>query len=153
MINYVKGDATAPFGVGPRIICHIVNDLGLWGSGFVLAISHRWTKPEQEYKAWARSNNQWFGLGEVQYVDVLHDITVANMVGQRGVRNEYNAKPLHLPSLQECLIRVSDVAWVRGATVHMPRIGCGLAGGKWEEVEPLIINARFDKDVYVYDFE
>ncbi|CAM5711440.1 hypothetical protein [Streptomyces coeruleorubidus] len=25
-----------------------------------------------------------------------------------------------------------------GATVHMPRIGCGLAGGKWSRVEPLI---------------
>jgi O-acetyl-ADP-ribose deacetylase (regulator of RNase III) len=24
------------------------------------------------------------------------------------------------------------------ASVHMPRIGCGLAGGKWEEVEPII---------------
>ena len=25
-----------------------------------------------------------------------------------------------------------------GASVHMPRIGCGLAGGKWERIEPLI---------------
>jgi hypothetical protein len=25
-----------------------------------------------------------------------------------------------------------------GAFVHMPRIGCGLAGGEWRRVEPLI---------------
>ena len=37
----------------------------------------------------------------------------------------------------------------------MPRIGCGLAGGKWTEVEPLIevhlVSA--DVPVTVYDFE
>jgi hypothetical protein len=35
----------------------------------------------------------------------------------------------------------------------MPRIGCGLAGGKWERVEPLIV-ARLvgaDVPVTVYD--
>lgn len=26
-----------------------------------------------------------------------------------------------------------------GASVHMPRIGCGLAGGKWSRVEPLVM--------------
>jgi hypothetical protein len=37
----------------------------------------------------------------------------------------------------------------------MPRIGCGLAGGKWEEIEPLIkeeLSAKGIKTV-VYDFE
>ena len=35
----------------------------------------------------------------------------------------------------------------------MPRIGCGLAGGKWEEIEPIIIRQLCEKDiaVYVYD--
>ncbi|MDR6488204.1 O-acetyl-ADP-ribose deacetylase (regulator of RNase III) [Chryseobacterium vietnamense] len=39
--------------------------------------------------------------------------------------------------------------------IHMPRIGCGLAGGKWEEIEPIIERALLKKDVevYVYDFE
>ncbi len=39
-------------------------------------------------------------------------------------------------------------------TIHMPRIGCGLAGGKWEIVED-IIKDEFTKkgiDVYVYDY-
>jgi len=37
----------------------------------------------------------------------------------------------------------------------MPRIGCGLAGGKWSEVEPLIESAIVDAGVaaYVYDFD
>jgi hypothetical protein len=36
--------------------------------------------------------------------------------------------------------------------VHMPRIGCGLAGGRWDQVEPLIdqhlAGAGFDVRVY-----
>jgi hypothetical protein len=35
----------------------------------------------------------------------------------------------------------------------MPRIGCGLAGGRWELVEPLVIGhlVRRDVAVTVYD--
>jgi hypothetical protein len=36
------------------------------------------------------------------------------------------------------------------STIHMPRIGCGLAMGKWENIEN-IINNVIDKDVIVYD--
>ena len=37
----------------------------------------------------------------------------------------------------------------------MPRIGCGLAGGKWERIEPIITQnlSRKGLEVYVYDFE
>mgnify|MGYP002351074259 FL=1 len=44
-IIYLKGDATKPEGLGPRIIAHICNDVGLWGKGVVLAISKRWKLP------------------------------------------------------------------------------------------------------------
>jgi O-acetyl-ADP-ribose deacetylase (regulator of RNase III) len=40
-----------------------------------------------------------------------------------------------------------------GATVHMPRIGCGLAGGDWERVETIIQNTLGVAEVpaVVYD--
>lgn len=31
----------------------------------------------------------------------------------------------------------------------MPRIGCGLAGGKWSRIEPLIANTLCARDVEV----
>jgi hypothetical protein len=31
----------------------------------------------------------------------------------------------------------------------MPRIGCGLAGGKWERIEPLVVSALSAKGVAV----
>jgi hypothetical protein len=33
----------------------------------------------------------------------------------------------------------------------MPRIGCGLAGGTWEEVEPVVERTCGDLEVHVYD--
>ncbi len=38
------------------------------------------------------------------------------------------------------LENIGDKAIELNASVHMPRIGCGLAGGKWESIEPLIFN-------------
>jgi hypothetical protein len=37
----------------------------------------------------------------------------------------------------------------------MPRIGCGLAGGEWSRVEPLILSHLSDQGlaVTIYDFE
>lgn len=39
-----------------------------------------------------------------------------------------------------------------GAIIHMPRIDCGLVGGNWDQVEPLLAEhlalARFDVRVY-----
>lgn len=35
------------------------------------------------------------------------------------------------------------------ASVHMPRIGCGLAGGNWSRVEPLIMRRLAERGVAV----
>jgi hypothetical protein len=37
--------------------------------------------------------------------------------------------------------------------VHAPRIGCGLGGGKWDQVEPLIQKMLGEVAVYVYDYD
>ena len=41
-------------------------------------------------------------------------------------------------------------------SVHMPRIGCGLAGGDWETIENIIQRMFIDiadVDVFVYDLK
>lgn len=55
--------------------------------------------------------------------------------------------------MQRCLTALAGHATRLTASVHMPRIGCGLAGGRWERIEPLIITALCAQDipVTVYD--
>ena len=42
---------------------------------------------------------------------------------------------------------------LEGTLIHMPRIGCGLAGGNWDQIEPLLEEhlAMAGFDVRVYD--
>jgi O-acetyl-ADP-ribose deacetylase (regulator of RNase III) len=151
-ITFVRGDATRPQAPGPNIIAHVCNDLGRWGKGFVLAITSRWAEPEQAYRKWSK-DPQGFRLGAVQFVQVEEDVWIANMIGQHGLRTTGGEPPIRYGAVEECLAAVAAKAKEMGASVHMPRIGCGLAGGKWEAIEPLIVQALCDQDVpvVVYD--
>jgi O-acetyl-ADP-ribose deacetylase (regulator of RNase III) len=146
-INYLKGDATSPQAKGPKIICHICNDRGRWGKGFVLALSARWPGPEQAYREWFRSG-EGFGLGAVQFVQVGPNTWVANMVGQHGLRGG-RTPPIRYGAVEQCLGMVAEKAKELGASVHMPRIGCGLAGGQWDLIEPLILKTLCEAGVPV----
>lgn len=154
-IRYLRGDATQPQAKGVKVIAHVCNDLGGWGKGFVLAVSKRWKEPEKKYRDWhrRRAKNE-FGLGAVQFVQVEQYVWVANMIGQRGMRTGSKGPPARYDAIEQCLMTTAAKAGSLGASVHMPRIGCGLAGGRWERVEPLILRTLCDSDVpvFVYDF-
>lgn len=154
-IRYITGDATDPQAAGPKIVAHCCNDLGRWGKGFVMAVSARWPEPEEDFKAWARLGTAGgFVLGAVRFVEVRADILVANMIGQHGIKKGSNGPPIRYQAIASALTAVGNKALELGASVHLPRIGCGLAGGKWEKVEPLILEALSERgiEVTVYDF-
>lgn len=144
-IRYIDGDATAPDAADSAIIVHICNDVGGWGRGFVTALSKRWPEPEAKYRAWHRAGEE-FRLGAVQLVQVEDGLWVANLIGQRGLRGP---APVRYDAIREGLGAVRQHAQRLKASVHMPRIGCGLAGGRWEEVEPLILDELANEDVAV----
>jgi O-acetyl-ADP-ribose deacetylase (regulator of RNase III) len=120
-----------------------------------VAISRRWPEPERQYREWYRDGApQPFALGEVQFVPVTDGITVANLIGQHGMGVRRGVPPVRYDAIRLGLRRVAEHVRTSGASVHMPRIGCGLAGGRWEEIEPIIeqeLCAR-DVSVTVYDF-
>lgn len=153
-IKYQIGDATRSVGSDPKIIVHVCNDVGGWGKGFVVAVSRRWPQPERRYRAWHRGEEpQPFALGQVQFVEVEKDIWVANLVGQTGMGVRDGVPPVRYEAIREALRVVAAKAKELSASVHMPRIGCGLAGGKWEEVERIIDNELITAGiaVTVYD--
>ena len=179
MINYLTGDATDPQVPGPKIIAHVCNDIGGWGRGFVLSLSKRWPEPEREYRRWYQEGSKMLvgpgfseltigipcQLGEVIFIPVANGegppgtgpnrTFVANMVAQRGVMALDGVPPVRYDAIERCLWHVAKVASKEGASVHMPRIGCGLAGGRWSEIEPIVDRTLVQKQVpvYVYDFD
>ncbi|WP_231641911.1 hypothetical protein [Nocardia sp. NRRL S-836] len=46
--------------------------------------------------------------------------------------------PLDIAALERCLRELADKAARLHAGVHMPRIGTGLGGAAWSDIEPLI---------------
>ena len=154
-VNYIEGDATLPAGDVNKVIVHICNDIGKWGRGFVLAISKRWPEPEQEYRR-AFMGGKSLGLGDVQFISVSDNITVANLVGQHGIKRKYSTgePPVRYDAIRNGLERVSAYSKEHNASVHMPRIGCGLAGGTWEMIEPIILETLVSNNVssIVYDY-
>jgi len=76
---------------------------------------------------------------------------------------------LDYDALRRALLAMKEATWViarRGddwtfancpiamsRTIAMPRIDCGLAGGDWERVEPIIQSVFLDRDIVVYSLE
>jgi O-acetyl-ADP-ribose deacetylase (regulator of RNase III) len=138
-IQYLIGDATFPVGTGRKVIVHVCNDAGKWGRGFVLAVSKTWPKAETAYRDWHKhGGDQPFDLGQVQFVQVSDGLWVANLIGQHGIRCIGGQPPVRYDAIAKGLARVAVFAGSHNASVHMPRIGSGLAGGRWEEIESLI---------------
>ncbi len=153
LLRFAKGDATIPQGSNLRYILQIVNNEGKYGAGFSGALARRWPKVETEYRKWWRERYGKLNLGDIQSIQILSDLVVINMVAQNGVVNKENPIPIDYKALQQCLSKAGDEISEYNAAVHMPRIGCGLAGGTWDKVEPLIEQELLKRsiNVTVYD--
>jgi hypothetical protein len=138
-IRYRTGDATLPEGDGQKILAHIVNDLGQWGSGFVLAVSARWPHLRQAYLDHVHSISAGtILLGTVQFVAAEPDLLVANMFAQEGLKNHRQDIPLRYAALHTCLASVRQKALLQKASVHGPKFGARRAGGNWKVIENII---------------
>jgi len=166
-ITYLKGDATSPVGSGLKIIVHCCNNIGAWGAGFVTALSARWSEPEERYREWDYNDRQGipqntpFGLGQIQFAPVADDLIVCNLIGQEGVGLGFNKRPpIRYDAIDQGLSKLGQKALLlQGpdggcASVHMPRMGAGLAGGDWDVIEALVKSNLSKKgiEVFVYDF-
>ena len=136
----------------PIIIPHIVNDAGLWGSGFVIPLGKQYSWSKKRYLKWAQDKYDYerninFCLGSTQIiqVDELHDcpIFVANMVGQHGIIGIDNKSPISYNALSKCLQTVDCLtdklllAYCR-VDIIAPAFGTHRAGGDWGIIHELI---------------
>lgn len=167
MIEYHTGDATIPIPGRACLIAHVVNNEGRWGRGFSGALSHRYPYAETSYRRWSRGEPlslalpEPFGLGRTLVYDVTDwaaksspvAVHVAHLCAQDGIGTDRIR--IRYDKLGECLslLSVKLKAVHFPGVVSMPRIGTGLSGGSWGEVEPLIQAHLRDFDVAVFDLE
>lgn len=131
-INYIIGDATQPLvrKEEKSIIVHCCNALGAWGAGFVVPLGRRYPNARKAYIDYIKSGN--VKLGDVIEVQVDENIYIDNLIGQFYVGRKPNGEPpIEYNAIYDGFITNID-RWKNKQmpfTIHMPRIGCGLAGG------------------------
>lgn len=158
MIKIIEGDITK---TDKDIIVQQVNCLGLMGSGLAKTIMARYPNVREEYKKFWRKaiknrKNEDL-LGMVNYVDTYDGKIVANVFGQIEIRKGkedttvYTKKEALLKGIQ----KVKELAEKSGFSVAIPTyIGCGLAGGDWNEIkqaiDELFAGSTIDVSYYHY---
>jgi hypothetical protein len=156
---FVTGSISKPKSIGPQIIGHVCNDLGIWCGRNAREITRGWPEVERAYNRWfrGRSRND-FGLGSVQFVSVKKTPTnrlvrVANMVGERGTRHKAGSRPIRYKVLAKCLAIVGQKAQRIGATIHLPEIGMNGSKEHWPVVLEILRDTigRLRVPVYIYE--
>lgn len=152
MIHYKTGDATRP-DEHNAVLVHCCNNIGRWGSGFVLAIDRAFGPEIGEAY---RKNREWPYLGKMYPHRVGPKFNVwyvVNLIGQAGIQSPYNRNPIQYSAIREGLGRMDEWMGIMhlDVPVVMPRMGAGLAGGSWRKVEAVVQQALPQRDVYVYD--
>lgn len=134
----LRGDALAPRGTGPRIIAQIVNDkTPNWGAGFARALRNKYPSVQKDFRDWSAANPSNLSLGNTHESAISDDLFVASMVAQHGY-GESTKPRIRYAALRNCLSQLREIAANRAATIHMPRIGTGYAGGNWNYVSELV---------------
>ncbi len=152
-IRLIHGNVLEPRNRGKKIICQLVNDKAIkWGGGVARKIAKRFPDAEKAYTEQVMKIPKNGRLGSVVFSAASEDLTIASLVGQEGFGPSLFPR-IRYSALQICLEQVADHAASIGASIHMPKIGTGSAGGDWSTVEEIIDDAmvRAGLLVTIYD--
>ena len=140
-------------GTEPVVIAHVVSNAAhAWSrQGVAAALARTFPQAAAAYRSWTIASPDNLELGHTH--ELPQDlggrpVTIVSMVAQEGYGPGVVTR-LHHAALRECLARVGIVAGRERATVHLPRIGAGQAGGRWDLIEADIIHELSDRGVAV----
>jgi len=157
-IKSIRGDALEPRGNGRKIIAQVVNDkTPNWGAGFARAVRNRYQLVQKDFKEWAVSHPNEFSLGNTHESYISDDLSIVHMIAQHGY-GESSKSRIRYVALRDCLYQLKDIALAKSASVHMPRIGTGYAGGNWgyilELIDEILVINGVDVTIYTLpDYE
>ena len=166
MLYKLKGDCTEPIMEENtfNIICHCVNDLGIAGSGVIMAIDAKWKQPVMEYKTWhSRGWYKCLGLeipfkqGQAQLICVEENLFVANLIDQSGIGYFHGLPAVRYEALEESLLRLKHelipALHNQKCVLHFPEICCGRAGGQLDRVCEIIERVFPDLKMFMYQYD
>jgi Zn-dependent peptidase ImmA (M78 family)/O-acetyl-ADP-ribose deacetylase (regulator of RNase III) len=138
---------------GPVVIAHVVPNMAhAWGrQGVAAALARTFPRVAAAYRSWSIASPDNLALGHTHELTqelAGRPVTIVSMVAQVGFGPGV-ATRLNYAALHECLARVAVIAKRNNASVHLPRIGAGQAGGRWDLIESGIVRELSDEGVAV----
>ncbi|WP_407497029.1 ImmA/IrrE family metallo-endopeptidase [Pseudooceanicola sp. MF1-13] len=153
LTRYVYGNILEPKNGGSKIICQLVNDKAIkWGGGVARKFGRKYPDAEAQFSREIMSVPQDQRLGETIFAQADVEIQIASIVAQEGFGPSLFPR-IRYSALEKGLARVADRALEQNASIHMPRIGTGAAGGDWDTVQEMIddVMIRAGLTVTIYD--
>lgn len=158
MIKYVQGDLFADIDELSKnkkvIVPHIVNNLGIMGSGFVVGLKKKYPRAEEQYVKWYKN----FSLGHTQCVAVTETVIIANMFAQDGIggmsKGDFSrvSKPIKYTALIKCMEMIPE-CFEHDTEIVAPKFGSLRSGGTWKFIEELIEEIWADFNVTIYEYK
>lgn len=137
-IRCVHGSVLRPRGEGAKLVCQLVNDTALkWGGGVARQAAKLFDGVESDFGKWITSIPMKDRLGKVHFSKPLDDVYIASIVGQEGFGRSSTPR-IRYRAIEEALGSIRDFALIHKASIHMPHIGTGAAGGNWPVIEEMI---------------
>jgi len=152
-IRYAHGNVVEPLDDGKKIICQLVNDRAVkWGGGVARKFARKFPDAEAQFTQNLIDMKPSERLGRAIFTQLSPEDVLASIIAQEGFGPSMFSR-LRYSALQSGLRVVASMASNIGASIHMPRIGTGAAGGDWGVIEEIIDEemVRSNLTVTIYD--
>ena len=152
-IRLLHGNVLEPRGSDPKIICQMVNDRATkWGGGVARQAAKLFPEAQNDFTHSFLDIPRGERLGRVIFNRVDDGIMIASMIAQEGF-GPSSFPRIRYGALEQCLVAVSSRALDKKASIHMPRIGTGAAGGDWDTIQEMLDDTmiRSGLSVTIYD--
>jgi Predicted phosphatase homologous to the C-terminal domain of histone macroH2A1 len=120
-----------------RVLCHQVNCQGVMGSGVAKAISNKYPVVKDEYLDFYKENKGNL-LGNINIVETGKH-RVINMFAQEYYGRDRNICYTSYEAFRSCLQEINSIFKGEKTLAFPYGIGCGLGGGKWEQIYTLML--------------
>jgi hypothetical protein len=140
LLSFRQGDLLDFESSVPVVLAHVVTDSArAWSRrGVAASLARRYPQAARAFRAWSIASPDNLKLGNVHVVGEQTDdgtqVSIASIVAQQGY-GPGSITRLHYDALHEGLAKVAEIAQNLGADLHVPRLGAGQAGGRWDLVE------------------
>lgn len=154
MVEIINGDLLYS---NCNIIAHQANCFSTMGAGIAKQIKKMYPEVYKADKNFPFKPNE--RLGKYSYALTHDGRLVYNLYGQFGFKERVNTKK---EALQQALIGMMENIILQTQGKNIPikvglpnKIGCGLGGGDWSEILPIIeaVSKRYNIPIYLYNKE